>query len=127
MFKQMLQANALTYLQIDSCRLGGLNEVVAVLLLAAKFDVPVVPHAGGVGLCEYVQHIAAFDYLTIARDPSKILVEYVDHLHEHFVDPVRIENAHYMLPTAPGYSASIRDESLEDFTFPTGRIWMSRS
>lgn len=127
MFKQMLQANALTYLQIDSCRLGGLNEVVAVLLLAAKFHVPVVPHAGGVGLCEYVQHIAAFDYLTIARDPSKILVEYVDHLHEHFVDPVRIENAHYMLPTAPGYSASIRDESLEDFTFPTGRIWMSRS
>jgi L-fuconate dehydratase len=127
MFKQMLQANALTYLQIDSCRLGGLNEVVAVLLLAAKFDVPVVPHAGGVGLCEYVQHIAAFDYLTIARDPSKILVEYVDHLHEHFVDPVRIENAHYMLPTAPGYSASIRIESLEDYTFPTGRIWMSRS
>ena len=127
MFKQMLQANALTYLQIDSCRLGGLNEVVAVLLLSAKFDVPVVPHAGGVGLCEYVQHIAAFDYLTIARDPSKILVEYVDHLHEHFVDPVRIENAHYVLPTAPGYSASIRDESLEDFTFPTGRIWMSRS
>ena len=126
MFKQMLQANAITVLQIDSCRLGGLNEVISVLLLAAKFGIPVVPHAGGVGLCEYVQHIAAFDYLNTARDPSKILVEYVDHLHEHFIDPVRIRDAHYMLPTEPGYSATMRSESLEDFEFPLGRKWKNR-
>ncbi|HVD46175.1 MAG TPA: enolase C-terminal domain-like protein, partial [Candidatus Limnocylindria bacterium] len=100
MFKQYLQAGAIDFCQIDSCRLGGVNEVIAVLLLAAKFGLPVCPHAGGVGLCEYVQHLAIFDYIALSASLQDRVCEYVDHLHEHFVDPVRIVNGRYAAPTA---------------------------
>jgi L-fuconate dehydratase len=112
MFKQLLQADAIGICQIDACRLGGVNEVLAVLLMAAKFGIPVCPHAGGVGLCEYVQHLAIFDYLCVSGSLDGRVVEYVDHLHEHFVDPVIVRNARYVVPTAPGYSITMRAESL---------------
>jgi L-fuconate dehydratase len=112
MFKQLMQARAMRFCQIDSCRLGGVNEVLAVLLLAAKFGIPVCPHAGGVGLCEYVQHLAIFDYICVSGSLEDRVVEYVDHLHEHFVDPVVIRSGRYMPPTAPGYSITMRPESL---------------
>lgn len=116
-FKQLLQADAIRFCQIDSCRLGGVNEVLAVILLAAKFDVPVCPHAGGVGLCEHVQHLALFDYLCVSASLENRIAEYVDHLHEHFVDPVTLKNGRYLPPTAPGYSITMREESLEEFEF----------
>src|SRR6476646_9073862 len=111
MFKQFLTAEALSVCQIDACRLGGVNEVVAVLLLAAKFGVPVCPHAGGVGLCELVQHLAAFDYIAVSGRLDGRMIEYVDHLHEHFVDPVVVERGRYRLPERAGYSAEIRAET----------------
>ena len=123
MFKQLLQARAISYLQVDSCRLGGVNEVLAVLLLAAKFGVPVCPHAGGVGLCEYVQHIAMFDYIAVSGSLDGRIVEYVDHLHEHFVDPVRVRGGRYLVPDAPGYSITMKPESLARFAFPDGAAW----
>jgi L-fuconate dehydratase len=123
MFKQLLQAEAISVCQIDSCRLGGVNEVVAVLLLAAKFGVPVCPHAGGVGLCEYVQHLSAFDYIAVSGRLDGRMIEYVDHLHEHFLDPVTVERGVYRLPSKPGYSIEMYPASLADYTFPTGRIW----
>lgn len=123
MFKQLLQANAIDVCQIDSCRLAGVNENLAVILMAAKFNVPVCPHAGGVGLCEYVQHLSAFDYLRVSASLENRVTEYVDHLHEHFADPVRIRNAHYMLPQKPGYSAEIFPETLRDYAYPDGLIW----
>jgi L-fuconate dehydratase len=123
MFKQLLQAGALGFCQIDACRLGGVNEVVAVLLLAAKFGVPVCPHAGGVGLCELVQHLSAFDFVAVSGSLDDVVVEYVDHLHEHFVDPVRTRIGRYLLPERPGYSAQIRRETLERFRFPDGAEW----
>lgn len=123
MFKQLLQAQAIDFCQVDSCRLGGLNEVLIVLLMAAKFGVPVCPHAGGVGLCEYVQHISLFDYVCVSGSLENRVLEYVDHLHEHFIDPVVIENGRYMPPQAPGYSIEIHAESLERFTFPDGAAW----
>jgi L-fuconate dehydratase len=123
MFKQLLQADAIDVCQIDSCRLAGVNENLAVLLMAAKFGVPVCPHAGGVGLCEYVQHLSAFDYVAVSVSLENRVTEYVDHLHEHFVDPVRIRNAHYVLPSQPGYSAEMYPQTLEDYRFPDGRIW----
>jgi L-fuconate dehydratase len=123
MFKQLLQAEAISVCQIDSCRLGGVNEVVAVLLLAAKFGVPVCPHAGGVGLCEYVQHLSPFDYIAVSGRLDGRMIEYVDHLHEHFKDPVTVERGVYRLPSRPGYSAEMHPASLADYTFPTGRIW----
>ena len=122
-FKQLLQAKAIKFCQVDSCRMGGVNEVLSVLLLAAKFGVPVCPHAGGVGLCEYVQHIALYDYIAVSASLEDRILEYVDHLHEHFVDPVIIERARYRVPTAPGYSITIKPESLETFEFPGGRAW----
>src|SRR5216683_2223425 len=103
-FKQLLQANAIKFLQVDSCRMGGVNEVLAVLLMAQKFGVAVCPHAGGVGLCEYVQHLSLFDYISVSADLTDRVCEYVDHLHEHFVDPCVIHQARYQAPTAPGYS-----------------------
>jgi len=115
MFKQLMQANAIRYCQIDACRLGGVNEVIAVLLLAAHFGVPVCPHAGGVGLCEYVQHLAMFDYVCVSASMEDRIVEYVDHLHEHFVDPVVMRNSRYMPPSAPGYSITMRPESLSRY------------
>lgn len=125
MFKQLLQTEAISFCQIDSCRLGGVNEVLAVLLMAAKFKVPVCPHAGGVGLCEYVQHLSIFDYICISASLENRVLEYVDHLHEHFVDPVVIKNGRYMPPTQPGYSITMHDESLDTFEFPTGEAWSS--
>src|SRR6202012_5123444 len=123
MFKQLLQAQAIDFCQVDSCRLGGLNEVIIVLLMAAKFGVPVCPHAGGVGLCEYVQHLSAFDYIAVSGSLEDRVTEYVDHLHEHFVDPVRIRNARYVLPFQPGYSAEMFPQTLEDYRFPDGKVW----
>jgi L-fuconate dehydratase len=126
MFKQFLQADAIGFCQIDSCRLGGVNEVLAVLLLAAKHGVPVCPHAGGVGLCEYVQHLAMFDYIAVSGSLDERVVEYVDHLHEHFVDPVVIRDGRYLVPDAPGYSITMRPESLERYAYPDGAAWAGR-
>jgi L-fuconate dehydratase len=123
MFKQLMQAGAIDFCQIDSCRLAGVNENLAVLLMAAKFNIPVCPHAGGVGLCEYVQHLSAFDYLRVSATLEDRMTEYVDHLHEHFTDPVRIRDAHYVLPEKPGYSAEIYPETLRDFSYPDGPVW----
>ncbi|MFL9931400.1 L-fuconate dehydratase [Paraburkholderia sp. RL18-103-BIB-C] len=123
MFKQLLQAQAIDLCQVDSCRLGGLNEVLVVLLMAAKFGVPVCPHAGGVGLCEYVQHIALFDYICVSASLENRVLEYVDHLHQHFVDPVVIRNGRYKPPQLPGYSIEMRAESLDQFHFPQGAAW----
>jgi L-fuconate dehydratase len=123
LFKQFMQADAISFCQIDSCRLGGVNEVVAVLLLAKKFGVPVCPHAGGVGLCEYVQHLSIFDYICVGASLENRILEYVDHLHEHFLDPVRIKNGRYMPPERPGYSIEMYPESLKAFEFPTGSAW----
>jgi L-fuconate dehydratase len=122
-FKQLLQSGAIDVCQVDACRLGGVNEVIAVLLLAAKFDVPVCPHAGGVGLCEYAQHISIFDYIAVGGSLEDRVCEFVDHLHEHFVDPVRVERGRYLAPTAPGYSIEIRRESLAEHSFPDGAVW----
>jgi L-fuconate dehydratase len=123
LFKQLMQSEAISFCQIDACRLGGVNEVIAVVLLAAKFGVPVCPHAGGVGLCEYVQHLSIFDYICVSASLEDRILEYVDHLHEHFVDPVRIEDGHYMPPERPGYSIEIYPESLEEFEFSAGSAW----
>jgi L-fuconate dehydratase len=123
MFKQFLQAQAIDVLQLDSCRVAGVNENLAILLLAAKFKIPVCPHAGGVGLCEYVQHLAAFDFLSISSSLEDRVIEFVDHLHEHFLSPVQIRNGRYLLPAAPGYSIQIRKQSLMQFTYPTGSAW----
>jgi L-fuconate dehydratase len=123
MFKQLLQAQAIDVLQLDSCRVAGVNENLAILLLAAKFNIPVCPHAGGVGLCEYVQHLAIFDFLSVSASMENRVIEFVDHLHEHFLTPVRIRNAHYLIPTEPGYSIQIREESLTRFAYPTGEVW----
>ncbi|MFG3708910.1 enolase C-terminal domain-like protein [Micromonospora sp. NPDC047670] len=122
-FKQLLQAEAIGVMQIDACRVGGVNEVLAEILLAAKFGVPICPHAGGVGLCEYVQHLAVFDYLRVGGSLDGRMVEYVDHLHEHFVDPVRTRGGRYLLPEAPGYSATMKQESIARFRFPDGPAW----
>jgi L-fuconate dehydratase len=125
-FKQLFQAGAIRFCQLDACRLGGVNEVLAVLLLAAKFGVPVCPHAGGVGLCEYVQHLSMFDYIAVSASLKDRILEYVDHLHEHFLDPVRLENGRYMPPTRPGYSIEMRKQSLEEYAFPGGSAWQSQ-
>ncbi|HLB80100.1 MAG TPA: enolase C-terminal domain-like protein, partial [Dongiaceae bacterium] len=123
MFKQFLQAGAIDFCQIDACRLGGVNEVLAVLLLAAKFGVPVCPHAGGVGLCEYVQHLAMIDYVCVSASLEDRVVEFVDHLHEHFIDPCVVRNGRYRAPRAPGYSIAIKPESLREYRFPDGPAW----
>ncbi|MFI1766329.1 L-fuconate dehydratase [Streptomyces sp. NPDC020800] len=122
-FKQMLQAGALDIVQIDAARVAGVNENLAILLLAAKFGVPVCPHAGGVGLCELVQHLSMFDYLAVSGTTEDRVIEYVDHLHEHFLTPVDIRDGHYTAPTAPGFSAAMRPESLARYTFPGGTFW----
>ena len=122
-FKQLLQAEAIRFCQVDSCRMGGVNEALTVMLMAAKFGVSVCPHAGGVGLCEYVQHLSLIDYIALSGSLENRILEYVDHLHEHFVDPVRIRDARYLVPTAPGYSITIKPESLDAYEFPSGREW----
>ena len=122
-FKQLLQAEAIRVMQVDACRVAGVGEVLAELLLAAKFGVPVCPHAGGVGLCELVQHLAIFDYLRVGTSLDGRMVEYVDHLHEHFADPVRTRDGRYLLPERPGYSADMRPASVAEFRFPDGPAW----
>jgi len=123
-FKQLLQANAISFCQIDACRLGGVNEALAVMLMAAKFGVPVCPHAGGVGLCEYVQHLAMIDYIWMGASLENRVIEFVDHLHEHFVEPVRMQNGCYRPPELPGYSIEIKPESLERYAYPHGAAWV---
>jgi L-alanine-DL-glutamate epimerase-like enolase superfamily enzyme len=127
LFKQMFQAGAIDYCQLDAARLGSVNEVLAVYLLAACFDVPVCPHAGGVGLCELVQHLAVFDYVAVSGSLDGRVTEYVDHLHEHFVEPCVVRNGSYVLPVAPGYSAEMYTESVETYRFPDGAYWASRA
>jgi L-fuconate dehydratase len=122
-FKQLLQSDAIDFCQIDSCRLGGVNENLAVILLAAKFGVPVCPHAGGVGLCEYVQHLSMFDYIAVSATMEGRVIEYVDHLHEHFVDPVVMRAGRYLAPVQPGYSITIREESRIAYRYPGGAVW----
>ncbi|MFB7709886.1 L-fuconate dehydratase [Streptomyces sp. NPDC056105] len=122
-FKQLLQAGAIDILQIDAARVGGVNENLAILLLAAKFGVPVCPHAGGVGLCELVQHLSMFDYVAVAGTTQDRVIEYVDHLHGHFVDPVVMRDGHYTAPTTPGFSAAMRPESIAEYTYPDGAFW----
>jgi len=122
-FKQLLQANAIRFCQIDSCRLGGVNENLAVMLMAAKFGVPVCPHAGGVGLCEMVQHLSMFDYIAITGTMENRVTEFVDHLHEHFVDPVIIKDARYMPPSKPGYGTEMKPASRAIHRFPDGGVW----
>jgi L-fuconate dehydratase len=122
-FKQLMQADAIDFCQIDSCRLGGVNEILAVLLMAQKFGVPVCPHAGGVGLCEYVQHLALIDYICVSASLEHRVVEYVDHLHEHFEYPVVLKNGRYMPPQDAGYSITMKPASLDRFEFPTGPEW----
>lgn len=123
MFKQLMQANAIDVCQIDSCRVAGVNENIAILLLAAKFGVVVCPHAGGVGLCEYVQHLSMFDYLRVSKSMEDRVIEYVDHLHEHFVTPVVIRGGRYIVPQTPGYSIEIFPNSLTKYAFPDGEAW----
>jgi L-fuconate dehydratase len=122
-FKQLFQAEAIDVCQIDACRVGGVNEVLAVMLMAAKHGIPVCPHGGGVGLCEYVQHLAVFDYVAISGSLEGRVVEWVDHLHEHFVEPAVVEHGRYRVPTAPGYSVEMLPESLEEYAYPDGPAW----
>jgi L-fuconate dehydratase len=124
-FKQLLQANAISFCQIDSCRLGGVNENLAVILMAAKFGVPVCPHAGGVGLCEYVQHLSMFDFIAVSGTIEGRVIEFVDHLHEHFEEPVVVRRGRYMPPTRPGYSITIKPGTRERYRFPDGDVWRS--
>jgi L-fuconate dehydratase len=122
-FKQLLQAGAADILTIDACRVAGVNENLAILLMAAKYGVPVCPHAGGVGLCEMVQHLAMFDFVGVSASVNDRVLEYVDHLHEHFTDPVRVTGGRYLAPTAPGFSATLREQSVRDYEFPHGTVW----
>ena len=123
MFKQFMTSGAMNVCQIDSCRLAGVNEVLAVLMMANELDIPVCPHAGGVGLCEYVQHLSMIDYVCISGSTEGRVVEYVDHLHEHFEDPVKIEKAAYAVPTRAGYSITMKKDSLMTYTYPDGIFW----
>ncbi len=123
-FKQLFQANAIGICQIDACRVGGVNEVLAILLMAAKFGIPVCPHAGGVGLCEYVQHLSLFDYIAISGSLENRMIEYTPHLHEHFVHPVIIKGGRYVSPDAPGYSVTMYPASIAAYSYPNGSAWI---
>ena len=122
-FKQMLQAKSLQVLQLDACRVGGVNENISILLLAAKFGIPVIPHAGGVGLCETVQHLSMFDFVAISCTTEGRMIEFADHLHEHFVTPAAVVGGRYQTPTAPGSGAEILDSSIEEWIYPGGTGW----
>jgi L-fuconate dehydratase len=126
-FKQLLQAEAIDVVQIDACRVGGVNENLAIILLAAKFGIPVCPHAGGVGLCEMVQHLAMFDFIAVSATSQDRWIEYVDHLHEHFTEPVVVEGARYRAPMGPGIGARMHDASVAEFRFPDGPAWSQRA
>ncbi len=123
MFKQLLQAEAVDVVQIDACRVGGVNENLAILLLAAKYGVPVCPHAGGVGLCEMVRHLAVFDYVAVSARLDGRFLEYVDHLHEHFLDPALVSGGRYLVPGLPGYSTQLRADSIAEHSYPDGPVW----
>ncbi|MGA0798688.1 MAG: enolase C-terminal domain-like protein [Candidatus Nanopelagicales bacterium] len=123
MFKQLLQAKAFSFMQIDAARVAGVNENIAMILMAAKFGIPVCPHAGGVGLCEMVSHLAMFDAVAVTGHHDDRVVEFVDHLHEHFVVPTVVKNAHYQAPIAPGAGAEIKLESIKEYSFPNGPVW----
>jgi L-fuconate dehydratase len=125
LFKQMFQAGAIDFCQLDAARLGSVNEVLSVYLMAKKFGVPVCPHAGGVGLCELVQHLSIFDYVAVSGSQENRITEFVDHLHEHFVEPCIVVDGAYQVPRAPGYSAEMFSESVTEFTFPAGPYWSS--
>ncbi|WP_394770505.1 L-fuconate dehydratase [Lacisediminihabitans sp.] len=125
LFKQLFQAEAIDFCQLDSARLGSVNEILAVYFMAKKFGVPVCPHAGGVGLCELVQHLSIFDYVAVSGSLEGRVTEFVDHLHEHFVEPCVVEDGAYVLPTQPGYSAEMFADSIDEFAFPAGRYWSS--
>ncbi|MGI5400072.1 enolase C-terminal domain-like protein [Streptomyces sp. CA-135486] len=125
-FKQLLQAGAVDFVQIDAARVAGVNENIAILLLAARYGVPVCPHAGGVGLCELVQHLAMFDYVAVSGSWEDRVIEYVDHLHEHFADPAVIESGRYVAPRAPGFSARMLPDSLAAHRYPQGPVWQAR-
>ena len=122
-FKQLMLAGAVEICQIDSCRVGGVNEVLAIMLMANRFKIPICPHAGGVGLCEHVQHLSMIDYVAISGTMEDRIIEYVDHLHDHFLDPVTIRNGAYMPPEMPGYSIEMKRESLKDYEYPIGKVW----
>ncbi|MFC9065864.1 L-fuconate dehydratase [Streptomyces harbinensis] len=126
LFKQLFQAEAIDYCQLDAARLASVNEVIAVLLMAAKFGVPVCPHAGGVGLCELVQHLSVFDYVAVSGSLEGRVTEYVDHLHEHFTDPCVVRDGAYVLPSAPGYSAELHPASVAAYRYPDGAYWAGR-
>jgi L-fuconate dehydratase len=124
-FKQLLQAQAIDIMQIDACRVAGVNENIANLLLAAKFGVPVCPHAGGVGLCEIVQHLAMFDFVAVSGTMDGRMIEWIDHLHEHFVSPAVVTAGHYRAPSAPGASTELLAASVADFSYPVGSAWLA--
>ncbi|VDI27922.1 L-fuconate dehydratase [Mytilus galloprovincialis] len=123
MFKQFLKAKAMQYCQIDACRLGGVNECLAVILMAAKFNIPVCPHAGGVGLCELVQHLSIFDFISAGCSLENRMIEFADHLHEHMEAPVKIKNGNYVVPTVPGYLVGIKEGTIKQFEYPCGSEW----
>ncbi|MEM1289740.1 MAG: enolase C-terminal domain-like protein [Pseudomonadota bacterium] len=123
MFKQLMQAGALRFVQVDSCRLAGPNEIFAVMLLAEKFGLPVCPHAGGVGLCELIQQMSFVDYVCVSGSLENRILEYVDHLHEHFVDPVRTKSGRYLPPQLPGFSVEMKRESIAQYAYPNGSAW----
>jgi L-fuconate dehydratase len=123
LFKQFIRSGGIQFCQIDACRLGGVNEALAVILIAAKSDLPICPHGGGVGLPEYVQHLSIFDYICVSGTLENRLLEYVSHLHENFLDPVKIHNGHYMPPTKPGFSIQMKPESLDKYEYPNGKAW----
>ena len=126
-FKQLFQAKAIGICQIDACRVGGVNEVLAILLMAASFDIPVCPHAGGVGLSEYVQHLSLFDYIAVSGALENRMIEYTPHLHEHFVHPVIVKDGHYMPPDSPGYSVTMYPASITTYSYPNGLAWADDS
>lgn len=123
MFKQFLTSGAMQFCQIDSCRLGGVNEILAVMLMAHKFAIPVCPHAGGVGLCEYVQHLAMWEYVALGGTFHRRIIEYVPHLAEHFEKPAVCKQGHYQVPTMSGYCCQIKQTSIEEYEFPAGNYW----
>jgi L-fuconate dehydratase len=123
LFKQLMQSQGMQFCNLDACRLGGVNECLAVYLLARKFNIPVCPHAGGVGLCEYVQHLSMWDYVACSGSTENRVLEYVDHLHEHFVDPVRMKAGRYVAPAAAGYSITMKEQSLSEYEYPHGEAW----
>lgn len=123
LFKQFLQSGAMDFCQIDSARIGGVNEILSVYLMAKKLNVKVCPHAGGVGLCEMVQHLQMWDYVSLSGTKEHRFIEYVDQQHEQFVHPVVMDNAHYMPPQQPGYNTELHEEAILEFEYPHGRYW----